>query len=86
MRFRTRVLPGHRVEVNTPQLSEGSAVDVLVVPTGQAEAGSQSRRDLSQMPIEQRRQILMSGADRLADYYQEDESERAEWQGGDVIE
>jgi hypothetical protein len=32
LRLETTVLPGHRVEVSTPELPEGAKVEVIVVP------------------------------------------------------
>jgi hypothetical protein len=86
MRFQTRVLPGHRIEVSTPGLSEGAPVDVLVVPTGEPATGPSSRRDLLQMPVEERRQLLIQQAGRLAAHYDDEDVERTDWQGGDIVE
>ena len=47
LRVSTRVLPGHRVEVTTPDLVEGQAVDVLIVPQP-APVPRQSMLDLIQ--------------------------------------
>ncbi len=34
LRMQTTVLPGHRVEVSTSELAEGTRVEVLIVPAG----------------------------------------------------
>ena len=71
----TRVLPGNRIEVTSPQLQEGQTVDVFVVATDK--------------PLTQRKQGLMEFLDslppgpRMADTWEELErkiqEERDSW-------
>jgi hypothetical protein len=44
-----------------------------------------NRRQILQMPVEQRRQLLMAESERLVSSYDSD-SDRSAWQGGDIIE
>lgn len=85
IKFHTKVLPGHRIEISTPQLSEGAAVDVLVTPTEHPARGPAGRRQILRMPIEQRRQLLMQQSERLAAHYESD-GDRSDWQGGNIVE
>ena len=84
IRFQTRVLAGHRIEVSSPQLSEGTSVEVLVSPSKEP-GHSGVRQEVLRLPIEQRRQLLMRQADTLAAHYALD-TDRSDWQGGDIVE
>jgi hypothetical protein len=67
-------------------LPEGAEVSVQLLQSISPESTARiDRRQILQMPIEQRRRLLSQQADRLADYYSPNE-ERADWQGGDILE
>ncbi len=48
----------------------------------------EDRRSFLKLPLEERRKRLAEQAEQLAEHYNQDSSleERAEWQGGDIIE
>ncbi len=48
----------------------------------------EDRRSFLKLPLEERRKRLAEQADQLADHYNQESSseERAEWQGGDIVE
>lgn len=81
----TTVLPGHRIEISSPQLLEGAAVEVVVTPSEQPARHSFGRREILRMPIEQRRQMMEQQSAGLAAYY-ESSDDRFDWQGGDILE
>jgi hypothetical protein len=85
IRIHTQVLAGGRIELLTPQFSEGEAVDVVVTPSNVHGGGAQNRRELLRLPLEQRRELLARQSERLEQYYSS-ASDRAEWQGGDILE
>jgi hypothetical protein len=67
-------------------LPEGAEVSVrLRSDASPPSARPLSRRQILQMPVEQRRQLLMRQSDGLAETYLPD-PQRAEWQGGDFLE
>lgn len=79
------VLPGNKIEIQTPSLSVGQTVEVVVLVTEGAVTNSGDRaQNLSldqrqaflKLPIAQRRQILQSQAEAMVDHYQE----YSEWQ------
>ena len=84
-RIHTKVLSGHRIEITAPEFSEGTSVDVLVVPHAET-VPAIDRREMLKMPVEQRRDILRQQAEGLVEYYESTADERADWQGGDIIE
>jgi hypothetical protein len=46
------------------------------------------RRAFMKLPLEERRRQLAAQADRMAEHYESEPevAERAEWQGGDIVE
>lgn len=46
------------------------------------------RRDLMQLPLEERRRRLAVQAEQMAEHYEQrsERLEREEWQGGDIVE
>jgi hypothetical protein len=46
------------------------------------------RRSYMTLPLEERRKLLAAQAERMAAYYEQESgrAERAEWQGGDIVE
>jgi hypothetical protein len=86
IRIHTKVLPGHRIEISEPQLSEGSSVDVFVVLSGaQPVPAVAGRRELLQRPVEERRQLLIQQSQRLASHYEAADADRLDWQSGDIV-
>ena len=73
-RIHTKVLSGHRIEITAPEFSEGASVDVLIVPHAETP------------PAIDRREILRQQAEGLVEYYESTADERADWQGGDIVE
>jgi hypothetical protein len=88
VKIRTKVLPGHRIELTSPELSEGQEVEVEVRPSN-ANKGTvdyNDPRELLRLPVEQRRPYLKAAAERMLDYYSQPDPERDEWLGGDIVE
>jgi hypothetical protein len=85
MTYRGHIRNG-QVRLDKPaQLPEGAEVNVVVL-SEHGDVGSQlGRRDLLRMPVKERRQLLMQQADRVAEHYEPD-SDRSDWQGGDIVE
>lgn len=85
LRVQTTILPGHRIEIVSPELPEGGRADVLVVLGGSAGSLDTDARDLMQLPLEARRRILAAQAEALVGHY-DDDPDRELWQGGDILE
>ncbi len=87
IRVRTQVLPGHRIEISAPELSEGASVDVVVTPNDKPAGAPHAidRRGMLKLSIEQRRQLLMQQSESLKGHYEAGE-DRSGWQGGDIVE
>ena len=88
VKINTTVLPGRRIELTSPELTEGQAVEVLVRPCG-ANSDSLDITDpvqLLKLPLEERRRILEAAAEQMVEYYSQPDPERDEWQGGDIVE
>jgi hypothetical protein len=89
LRVQTKVLPGHRIEISSPELVDGEAVDVIVVPAADAKPPPAriDPRDFIRLPIEEQRRLMEEQAARAAELglYGPD-PEREAWQGGDIIE
>ena len=85
MTYRGRVQNG-QITLNEPvRLPEGAEVNVQVLQSGARSSSTVTRRDLLDMPIEERRRILAEQAERAAPHYETVE-DRSEWQGGDIVE
>jgi hypothetical protein len=78
------VLPGQRIEVNTPGIKEGETVEVYIVPAD-VPMNLEQRRAFLRLPMEERGRILEEQAAHLEEHYREDESWR-EIQDGDIVE
>lgn len=88
------VLSGNKIEIETPSLSVGQTVEVVVLITEGDVANSSNqeqnlsldqRRAFLKLPISQRRQILQTQAETMVDHYQEN-SEWQELMSGDIID
>ena len=84
----TKVLPGNRIELSSPELTEGQEVEVSVRPseTSRNTVDYSDPRELLKLPVEQRRPYLRAAAARMLEYYSQPDPERDEWQGGDIVE
>ena len=88
VKINTTVLPGRRIELTSPELTEGQAVEVLVRPR-RSNLDSVDVTDpvqLLKLPLEERRRILEAAAEQMVEYYSLPDPERDEWQGGDIVE
>ncbi len=88
VKLHTTVLPGHRIELTSPELTEGQAVEVLVRPRPAMPggAGPTDPIRLLKLPLEERRRILEAAAEEAVEYYSQPDPERDAWQGGDIVE
>jgi hypothetical protein len=88
VKIHTTVLPGHRIELSSPEFPEGQAVEVVVRPreVSTSTVDYTDPRELLKLPIEERRQFLEAAAERMVEYYSQPDPERDQWQGGDIIE
>jgi len=67
-------------------LPEGAAVSVQLLESADAnQTVYHSRRQILQMPVEGRRQLLAEQSDNLIQSYLPDD-DRTLWQGGDILE
>jgi hypothetical protein len=76
-----------RIALDEPiVLPEGAAVSVRLLKQGAAPASSHiTRRQMLEFTVEERRQLLASQSEHLAELYASD-ADRADWQGGDIVE
>ena len=88
VKINTTVLPGHRIELTSPEFTEGQAVEVVVRPqqTSSEPLDVSDPRQFLKLPLEERRRILRESAEHALDYYSRPDPERDLWQGGDIIE
>jgi hypothetical protein len=87
LRIRTTVLPGHRIEIASPELPDGKAVDVFVVfEQHEPLLDPDDPRAVRKLPLDERRRRLREQADGMVEYYEKTAPEREEWQGGDIVE
>jgi hypothetical protein len=84
MTYRGHVKNGQVMLDEPVSLAEGTQVSIQVVADRNGEGAGQ-RRLLLRMPVEERRQLLMRQAARVAEHYEVD-PDRLEWQGGDIVE
>ncbi len=80
MTYRGHIRNGQITFDEPVQLPEGVPVSVDVLVEGEG-----GRRQILRMPLEQRRKLLMRQSERLAADYASD-PDRADWQGGDIVE
>ena len=88
VKLHTTVLPGHRIELTSPELTEGQAVEVLVRPRRALPAGETTTDPvrLLKLPLEERRRLLRAAAEEAVEYYSQPDPDRDAWQGGDIVE
>ncbi|MCS7208678.1 MAG: hypothetical protein NZ874_03820 [Fimbriimonadales bacterium] len=75
LRIRTRVLPGHRIEIYSPQLPEGAEVEVAV-----SALPLQPRCSLAQLMRERPPSDTPQAVDSWEQYEQLLQQERDEWE------
>jgi len=88
VKVHTTVLPGQRIELTSPELTEGQAVEVVVRPATKLPAPGEpiDILELVKLPPEQRRPYIEAAAEKALDYYNQDDPERDAWLGEDIIE
>jgi hypothetical protein len=89
-----KVLPGNRIEIQSPNLTVGQTVEVVVL-VEEVSSDSSTTADISpslkqrlaflKLPMTERRSILKSQADLMLSHYQQD-SEWQELMVGDIID
>ena len=89
-----KVLPGNRIEIESPDLTAGQTVEVVILVEEVSSDSStneyispslKQRLAFLKLPMTERRNILKSQADIMLSHYQQD----SEWQqlmAGDIIE
>lgn len=88
----TKVLPGNRIEIQTPELLVGQTVEIVILiseATSSDAAEEQiitlkQRQNFLKLPLSERRRILENQAEMMQAHYQEN----SEWQeliAGDII-
>jgi hypothetical protein len=89
-----KVLPGNRIEIQSPNLSVGQTVEVIIlVPevtpndslTEKQSLSLEQRLAFLKLPMAERSRILESQAETILDHYQQD-SEWQELMAGDIID
>ena len=71
LHLQSTVLPGRRIEVTAPELSEGDTVDLIIIPAG-APITQPMRRAFLRLPLAERRKILAQEADAMLAHYEKD--------------
>ena len=88
----TKVLPGNRIEIETPELSVGQTVEIVILTSeamssdaaGEQTITLEQRQNFLKLPLSERRRILEHQAEMMETHYQEN----PEWQelmAGDII-
>ena len=76
----TKVLPGNRIEIETPELSVGQTVEIVILiseaTSSDASAEEQiitleQRQNFLKLPLSERRRILEHQAEMMQAHYQE---------------
>ncbi|MFM6045339.1 MAG: hypothetical protein ACKPCC_22495 [Dolichospermum sp.] len=89
-----KVLPGNRIEIQSPDLTVGQTVEVVILvqevsshssTTENISPSLKQRLAFLKLPMTERRNILESQADVMLSHYQQD-SEWQELMAGDIIE
>ena len=89
----TTIKEGNRLEILTPTLEVGEAVEVIVIVAEHSPSRSVSdsnlscidRREFMKLPMEERREILAQQAEDIAEHYEQD-TEWREWLSFDTQE
>ena len=84
LHFTTRVLPGKRIEITSPEFVEGDTVDILIRPAADIAVAGE-RRAFLKLSMAERRRILKNQAAAMAEHYHSDSSWR-DIQDGDIAE
>ena len=89
-----KVLPGNKIEIQSPNLSVGQTVEVIIlvpedtsdfsIPDDQSPS-LKDRLAFLKLPIAERRRILESQAETVLEHYQQD-SQWQELMAGDIID
>ena len=88
------VLPGNKIEIQTPNLSVGQNVEIVVLvpevsvtysPDKEQNLSLKQHQDFLKLPIAERRSILESQAETMLTHYQQN-SEWQELMTGDIID
>ncbi|MDD1414822.1 hypothetical protein MEN41_09280 [Dolichospermum sp. ST_con] len=88
------VLPGNKIEIQTPNLSVGQNVEIVVLvpevsvadsPDKKQNISLKQRQDFLKLSITERRSILESQAETMLTHYQQN-SEWQELMTGDIID
>ncbi len=90
-----KVLPGNKIEIQTPNLIEGQTVEVVIINSEPKNVASdvseneslslEQRRAFLKLPLAERRLILETQAEKRLSHYQEN-SEWQELMTGDIID
>ncbi|MFM7384529.1 MAG: hypothetical protein ACKO1W_15980 [Microcystaceae cyanobacterium] len=74
----TTVLPGNKIEIQTPDLNVGQSVEifVLIPDSSQSELSLEDRINFLKLPLFERQKILKEQAELMVNHYQEN----SEWQ------
>ena len=73
----TTVLPGNKIEIQTPDLNVGQSVEIVVlIPnSSQSELTLEERIIFLKLPLSERQKILEEQAESMVDHYEEN----SEW-------
>ncbi len=89
-----KVLPGNKLEIQTPDLLVGQTVEVILllpenlqpaIPAEETQLSLRDRIAFLKLPLIERRRILARQADKMVNHYQND-SEWRELMAGDIID
>jgi hypothetical protein len=83
----TTVLPGNKIEIQTPDLNVGQSVEIVVLipDSSQPELSLEDRITFLKSPLFERQKILKEQAESMVDHYQEN-SEWKELLTNDIID
>lgn len=88
-----KVLPGNKIEIETPSLSVGQTVEIIILvqesdrtssPAEEQPLSLEHRLAFFKLPLDERRRILEKQAETMVEHYQQD-SEWQELMSGDII-
>ena len=83
----TTVLPGNKIEIQTPDLNVGQSVEIVVLipESSQSELSLEDRIIFLKLPLFDRQKILQEQAESMVNHYQEN-SEWKELLTNDIID